>query len=153
MDPHDSWFVVGETKRLSLSEDQWLLVKRRLNTGEERAMLMRASVVEDGVRRLDSLLNALATAVAYLVDWSLTGTDGKPVVIRGRNADEVIAALDALDPDRFREVKAAIEAHEQAMNDEREQEKKLRTGASGSSPTSRSLVGAGGPSSGSAVST
>ena len=148
----ESWFVAGETKRLDLSGGQWLVVKTHLNTGEEREMLRRASQVgTDGVRRLDALLNAQATIVAYVVDWSLTGIDGKPVVIRGKDAATVIAILDALDPDRFREIKEAVEAHEQAMADARAEEKKLRTGVSGSSPTSPSPDAVAGAMSGSAI--
>jgi hypothetical protein len=132
----------GDTKRLPLSDGQWILVKTRLTAGEYRDLLRRMSTQkDDGTLIVNTLETGRARCVAYLVDWS--PPDWPP--IRHVGADDRAQALDALDPDDFEEVKDAINGHEAAMLAERTEEKKRRTGATTSSPTSPSpavLVGA-----------
>jgi hypothetical protein len=138
------WFVRPKTERLSLSEGQWLLVKQRLTTGEYRAHLKRSSRVDDhGVRHVDLLEHSLSLVIAYLVDWSLEAP------IRGESEADVIAALDTLVPERFAEIKAAIEAHETAMAVAREQEKNATAGEKNAAAISPSPSAAAGALSGS----
>jgi hypothetical protein len=138
-----SWFVRPETCRLQLSEEQWLLVKRRLTAGEFRAHLKRSSDVgADDVRRIDTIEYSLSMVVAYLLDWSLDA------VIRGVSEQDLIATLDSLDPSRFAEIKLAIEAHEAAMTVEREQEKNGTDGGKDSAAISPSPSAAAGALSG-----
>lgn len=128
-----SWFVRPDTDRLSLSDGQWLLVKRRLSTGEFRAHLRRSSRIgDDGVRRLDLLEQGFSLVVAYLLDWSLD------TVIRGVSEHDLVSALNALDPQRFTEIKQAIDTHEAAMIAEREEKKTIPSGATTSAPSSSS---------------
>jgi len=82
---------------------------------------------------------------AFLVDWSLRDDTGKPVVIREQPIEVVEAALDALDPESFAEIKGAIEAHEIAMAAERAQEKNGQGGVielPAISPSPESVAGA-----------
>lgn len=118
-------FVRPETVTLKISQGDTLVVKKRLNTGERRAMFAAmAQQTDDGDLRLNRLKVGIATILAFLVDWSLRDDDGKPVVILNKSADDVTAILDALDTDSFKEILDAIETHERAMTAEREAEKK-----------------------------
>lgn len=125
-----TWFVQPETTRLDLSDGQFLIVRTRLTQGERRQARARYWVVgPDGDFHVDRVLLPTVTAMAFLLDWSLTDATGKPVVIRGLSGDELMAVLDGLDPDRFDEVSTAIDAHIVAMAEARAQEKKLPAGA------------------------
>jgi len=135
----------GETKRLALSDGQWIAVKKRLTAGEYRDMLRRMSTQkDDGTLVVNSLETGRARCVAYLVDWS--PADWPPIRHAGR--DDLAVALDALDPDDFEEVKDAVMAHEVAMLEERTEEKKRRAGGMTSSATSRSPAAMAGAMSG-----
>jgi len=131
----------GETKRLPLSDGQWVAVKKRLTAGEYRDMLRRMSTQkDDGTLVVNSLETGRARCVAYLVDWS--PPDWPPIRHAGR--DDLAVALDALDPDDFEEVKDAVMAHEVAMLEERAEEKKRRSGMTASariSPSPVAMVG------------
>lgn len=142
-----SRFVRGETTRIDLSAGDWLLVKQRLTNGETREQLRRSYTHVNGTHYYDPIESGMALVVAYLVDWSLTNDEGKPVVIREKPRNEVVAALDALSSEDFGEIKRAIETHERAMETDR-QEKKLLSGGNGSGVISSSLVSGVGATSG-----
>lgn len=132
-----SRFVRPETKVLKISQGDTLTVKRRLNSGEQREAFARMYVAGvDGAMRVNSLAVGLSLVLAYLVDWSLTDDNGKIVAIRDQPVDVVVAALDALEADSYTEIKDAIQAHDVAVREERDTEKKERAGANGSSAIS-----------------
>ena len=143
------WFVTPESRRIPLSDGQWISVKQRLTAGEYRAHLRRSSTVNgDGTRRIDPFEHALSLILAYLLDWSLSdATD-----IRGASVADLSSALDALSVERFEEIRLAIEQHEEAMNKEREESKK-KTVTNGDEPISLSPSDVDGLWNGSAVST
>ena len=144
-----SRFVKQTEIRLPLSDGDYLIVKERLNMGEDRDRTgAMVSVNPYGRREVDPLKYPLATVQAYLVDWSLTDDEGRIMPIRHAPPEEVAAILTTLDPDDFQEILAAIEAHETRVTAARE-EKKRTTGATASAPSSRSLVGVAGGMSGS----
>jgi hypothetical protein len=147
-----SRFVRPETCILNISNDDWLLVKRRLTAGEQRARFTRMYLAGvDGTRHVDPMNVGMATVTAYLLDWSLTDEDGKQVAIKGKPIQELAAVIDGLDHESFSEIRTAIEVHEKAIEAAREAEKKTTpTGDSKSRPTSASLSVVGGASSGSA---
>jgi hypothetical protein len=122
-----------ETARLELTQGDWLMVKKHLTAGEHRAMFARMMKAGDGVDRLDPTRVGLAKIVTFLLDWSFTDADGKPVVIRDQSAAVLEAALDALDPESFTEVLKAIEGHMQATEEARAQEKNGQGGENASS--------------------
>lgn len=110
-----------ETATLEISQGDWLLVKKHLTAGEQRqmfALMMRA----DG-EAIDRVKVGLAKILTYLLDWSIEDADGKRVVILDQPVSAVEGALNALDPDSYREILTAIEAHEEAMEQAREAEK------------------------------
>lgn len=134
-----SWFVRPEISTLALSDGHSLTVRKRLNTGERRAAFKRMSDPQD---------SSLALVTAYLLDWSLT-----EFVIRDKPVEDVTAALDNLDPERFNEIATAINVHVGAMRAERELEKNVQGGKTPSAVTSHSLSDADGPSTQYALST
>lgn len=101
-------FVPPEIVRLSLSDGDWLDVKRELNAGEARHIQIRqmaTPVLTPGERiQLDPARVMLAEALEYLVAWSLVDTTGQVAAISE-------SALQALDQESQREILEAIRAH------------------------------------------
>lgn len=131
-----------ETTLLQITQGDWLLVKKRLTAGEQRKMFDR---MMSGGLSIKPVNVGIAKIQAYLLDWSITDADDKPVVIQDQGEDVLASALDNLDPDSFKEILHAIEDHMEAVEKVDSEEKKLRAGVSASSPTSLSpepLVGA-----------
>ena len=145
-----SRIVRPETTTLHISAGDWVLVKKRLNAGEQRAMFARMYLAGvDGLLHVNPLQGGLARITAYLLDWSLTAPDGSQIVIRDEPIDAVARALDALDTESFGEIRLAIEAHEEAMAKAREQEKNGQGGETASPAISPSPSAVAGASSGS----
>lgn len=126
--------------RLPLSEGDFIDVKKRLNTGEYRGMLIsqyrEPNAGEPAIVNLEAM--GFNKVVAYVVGWSFVDLDGNPLDF---NAD----TLRHVDPDVFAEVLAAVEKHEAASEKERAEKKTGKAGENGSSAilTSPSaLVGA-----------
>jgi hypothetical protein len=134
--------ITESAARLAFAEEQgdWIEVKKRLNTGEQRAAFARLYVsTADGRMRVNPLEAGMVQASAHLVDWSLS-----EFPIRGKSVEEIESALNALDPDDFAEIRQAVEAHADATQAERDAEKKTTlTGASASSATSLSASSSG----------
>ncbi len=133
-----------EEHRIDLSGGDWLLVRKHLTAGEERdaqARVIKAGTFKPGERpELDLEHLGIAQAVAYLIDWSITDADDKPIRIRDQSYAFVAAALRNQTPESLREILEAIQVHDGAMTAEREHEKKLPAGVSGPSPTSTSVA-------------
>jgi hypothetical protein len=141
----ESRVVQPDAVTLSISNGDTLLVKKRLNAGEHKQMTKRG--------RLDGIEAGTATILAYLLDWSLKGPDGKGLKILDQPPSLVEAAIDSIDVDDYNEVLRAIEAHAVAMQKARDLEKNNRDGAKTSSVISPSPDGFTGDTSGSASST
>lgn len=149
-----SRFVPPAVKTLTISHGDTLTVKQRLNTGEQRAAFARMSMATaNGDLKVNPLEMGIGLVVAYLVDWSLVDDHGRLVVIRDQPPEVVQAAVDALDPESFAEIKAAIQAHDAGVLEAREQEKNDQDGANGSSVISPSPGSVTGDTSGSSSST
>jgi hypothetical protein len=146
-----SRFVAPQTAILTLGNGDTLVVRRRLNIGEQRESYRACSALveqDDGtVQRIpDPHLIGIAKVAAYLVDWNLAGDDAP---IRGLDLAQRVALLDNLDPDDFFEIKDAIDAHEAASVAARLEEKKLQSGPTNADPISRLPSAAVGASTGS----
>ena len=137
-------FVRPEVVRLPLSGERWIDVKKRLNAGESRKMFAR--VVKDmpagATPTLDPEQVGLTKLVAYLLGWSFTDDDGKPVPFS-------VAALDNVDTDLYAEMIKAVDAHEDAQDVARSAEKNGQSSGIASSATSSSPSDATGASIGS----
>ena len=133
-----------EDMRLDLSGGDWLLVRKHLTAGEERdahARVIKAGTFKAGEKpELDLEHLGIAQAVSYLIDWSITDADEKPIRIRDQSYAFIAAALRNQTPESLREILEAIQAHDEAMTAEREHEKKVRAGENVPSPTSTSAA-------------
>ena len=129
-----------ETVTLQISQGDWLLVKKHLTAGEQRAIFKR--MMRDGLTgdQIDSVRVGWSKMIGYLLDWSFEDADGKPIVIRDKSDDEIGQALDTLTVDAFRDTLTAIEAHEEAMAKELELDKARPTTEVASSATSPSVA-------------
>lgn len=142
-----SRFVTGNEVRLSISDGDYLIVKERLNMGDT-VDRTRLALAPDG-KSVDLLKWGPAVVQTYLLDWSLTDDAGRIISIREESPDMLAAALRNLDPDDFKEILEAIEAHEARVQAAREEKKTARTGVTPSERSSPSLVAVGGGTSGS----
>lgn len=138
--------VRPETKTLSISDGDWLLVKKRLSHGDQQEAFAHKYISDVFGQRVNLRLVRMDKVTAYLLDWSLTGLDEKPLVIKGQPIEVVESALTLIDPESFDEIHAAIEAHEQAMATERANAKKNMAGATASGAISPSPSEPAGPS-------
>jgi hypothetical protein len=133
--------------QLSLSDGDWIRVKKRLTAGEAREQFARIVKDAPGGERptLASMQVGISRILAYLLDWSLTDEKGMVLPLRnGRGelaVDVMTASLNSIDPDSFSEILSAVEAHEEAMEKEREVEKNSQATASNSSAISTSVAG------------
>jgi hypothetical protein len=126
-----SHFVKPETRTLRLDDGETIVVRRRLTAGEQRAMYARMYVAGiDGRLRVNSLETGMAAVTAFLLDWSLCDDAGEKVPIAGLPPEELAPILDGLDPDTFGEIRRAIDAHAEAEEQARAEEKKTRQSAS-----------------------
>src|SRR5262245_17376180 len=126
-----SRFVRPDTVLLPLSDGDWLLVKKRLNNGEQRELFRRIYiraadgsfvVDEDGNPKVDITLIGFALVTTYLVDWSLTDHSGEKMLIAQQPPELIAATVDALEPEEFAEVRTAVEQHDERQRQAREQE-------------------------------
>jgi len=132
-------FVKPETVTLTLTDGTRLIVKKELNTGEQRAAFNRLYAQgADGKLHVDPMQTGLNLVLAYLLDWTVADEDG-PVEIRGLEGDELAAILNRLEPASFTEIKEAIEAHEIAVALERAEKKTTTPIESASDPISISV--------------
>ena len=142
--------VRPEYTRVTISDGDWLLLKKRLNHGEQQEAFARKYTTDGVGSRVNLRLVGMDRVLAFLVDWSLVGLDEQVIDIRGKSSEEVEAALNSIDPESFNEIKRAVEAHERAMDAEREAAKNGKAGEIEHAAISPSLSAAVGASSGSA---
>lgn len=131
-------FVRPEVVRLSLSDGDWIEVKRTLTVGERRHILSRAAkggVSTDGkVVHLDANEMAFARVESWLVDWSFTGFDDKPMKLDA-------SSLRNLDAESFREIELALDAHEEAEAALKNSPASMASGSSTPTPDGNSSAG------------
>jgi hypothetical protein len=135
----ESRVVEPESLTLPISNGDWLRVRKRLNAGENKRMVKRGMVTTAEGRQVDPVEAGTAKVLAFLIDLSLTDPKGHPIVIARQPPDVVEAALDLINPESYTEILRAIEAHETAMEAERDAQKKIRHGDATSSLPSPSL--------------
>lgn len=128
-------FVQPETTRLTLSDGDWIEVKKKLTVGEQRAAFQQivGEVNQEGWRRPNMKMMGLAEVAAYIVDWSFRDAADKPVPFS-------VSALEGLDTESYDEIDAAVEAHIKAMEAEKDASKKSQAGNSASETTSPSVA-------------
>lgn len=143
--------VKPRSVRLPIGDEQYIEVKRRLNTGERQDFFDAISLPA----RAGQIPNVKSSSVvvekvqAYLLRWSLTD-GGQPVPMStDMPKEERISILRSLDPDLFDQIRTAINQHEDAIDLEIAEAKKS-TGIAIESPAiSRLPDGATGATNGS----
>jgi hypothetical protein len=131
---------------LPLTDGDTVTVKRFLTAGEFRALIkaatkpvrLDASTATSGhdlMFDIDPAESGIGLVLAYLLDWTFTDFDGRPLVIRDQPTAVVRAALDAIDAPSYMEVQKAIQAHDQTMRAYIAAEKKTTPGATAPVPT------------------
>jgi hypothetical protein len=126
-------FVQPDLVRLTLSDGDWVDVKRRLSVGEERAAFQQivGEVNQDGWRRPNLEMMGIAEMAAYVTGWSFRDPQDRPVPVS-------VAALKQLDGASFKELEAALEAHVTTQDEDEAARKNGQAGANASVPTSPS---------------
>lgn len=116
----------------SIADGDFIDVKRELNAGEQRDVF--AAMVQTGTSfgekfKINPHQVGKTKVIAYLLGWSFVDMDGKPVPV---SPD----AIDSLELDTYNEIVEAIDAHEAAIEQAREEKKRIRSTVNGSSVTS-----------------
>lgn len=127
-----------EIEVLPISGGDTLTVKKFLTAGEFRKLVQNSTnpVRIDATMRtekdlgfdVDPSASGVALVLAYLLDWTFTDFDDRPLVIREQPESVVRAALDAIDADSYMEVQRAIQAHDKTMRAFVAAEKKMKSG-------------------------
>jgi len=131
-------FVYPEEVRVPLSDGDYIDVKKQLNAGEYRKLLYdQFKENPDGEKVvLDHSKIGISKLLAYLLGWSFCGRNNEPLPYNLEQPEEIRrAAIDGLDQDTYRELIAAVNAHEAREDEALEAKKKDRTIAVSSSTT------------------
>lgn len=137
-------FVKPEPERLTLSGGHFIDVKKKLTHGESEDMKAEQSAVVDGLFTLNRRTFRTAKVLTYLLGWSLMD-DGKPKAYSPEMPETARRdLLRSLSPERFGEIHAAIEAHEEAQAKASAAAGKIPDGVKESSAISPSPSDAGG---------
>lgn len=135
-----SRFVRPETVTITISQGDRIVLAKRLTAGQEIDQWARTVKVMKaaGESELSPERLIMTKVISYLVNWTLTDDTGRLVPILDQPADVVEAALRRLDGESFREIRDAVNAHETAMLEEVEAQKKILTGSLTSSGSTAS---------------
>ena len=139
-----------ETEILSISQGDTITVKKFLTAGEFRELIRAstkpvrmdaatAAAGKDLSFEIDPTESGIAMILAYLLDWTFTDFDGRPVVIRDQPRAVVRAALDAIDADSYMEVQRAIQEHDKSVRAYVAAEKKMPSGSETPGPILQSV--------------
>ena len=127
-----SRFVVPDVVRLPLSDGDWIDVKKELNAGEQRRVFTNlVKTMQAGEKpELNPEQVGKTKILEYVVAWSF-----------GTGAQAFSAsALDAIDPDSYAEIMAAVDTHDEAADKARTERKNGRSTATISEATSPLLA-------------
>jgi hypothetical protein len=105
-------FVTPETVKLPLSDEQWILVKKRLTHGEHDAMMARVMphLTPGEKMQVDSKGARAIRVAAYLIGWSASVPMSADL-----SEQDKIDTLNALEPASFDEIETVINRHEQSV--------------------------------------
>lgn len=133
----------NETKQLALSDGDWVEVRVRLTSGEERLMQrMTAKGYQksensdggDAQWRIDYDVTKYASVriASYVTSWSLRNFKGEPIPLPANySLERRVQIVESLDEDTVSELDDVILEHVRVQREAREEEKKARAGNSG----------------------
>ena len=131
-----------ETERLTISDGDFLDVKKRLNYGEHDDYLARLAPHQVPGEPVQMNTKNLRTSkvIAYLLGWSLT-QKGKPIPYSIDMPEQArVDVVNSLDRESFKEIYDAIDTHEDKSNAEAAAAKNGKGGVIESPAISPSLV-------------
>lgn len=140
-------FVEPETERLTISDGDFLDVKKRLNHGEHDDYLARLAPHQVPGEPVQMNTKNLRTSkvIAYLLGWSLTHK-GKPIPYSTDMSEQArVDAVNSLDRRSFKEIYDAIDKHEDKSDAEDAAKNTTGGGANASKAISPSPSDAAGP--------
>lgn len=144
----ESRVVAPASVKLDLTGGDWILVKHRLNRGDQADSFARRYLAIDGGVEINlHQQTGMAKITAYLLDWSLVDLEGKQMVIADQPLATIESFLNAIGPEDFDEIYGAITTHETTVAAARAQ-KKTATGSPVSATTSPSPSAVDGATSG-----
>lgn len=117
--------VEPETERLTISDGDYIDVKKRLNHGESDDYFARISPFQTPGEPIKMETRQIRTSkvLAFLLGWSLT-QKGKPIPYSIDMTEGArLATLNSLDPASFTEIFKAIDTHETTTDAEDEARK------------------------------
>jgi hypothetical protein len=123
--------VYPEEVRLPLSWGDYIDVKQELNAGEYRKLLYDQFKETEGEKVvLDYSKIGMAKLLAYLLGWSFVGLNDQRIPYNVEQPEEIRrATIDSLDKETYRELIAAVTAHEERQEAALEAKKKDRVTA------------------------
>lgn len=112
------------TERIPLSDGDWIEVRKKLNTGEQKRLdeVGKVAPVMVGgkiIFPIDWAVYEVDRAAIWLLDWSIKDAADKPVALS-------VDAIRALDPDDFEEINTAIVNHMAKVKTESDAKKASR---------------------------
>lgn len=131
------------TKTLQLSDGDWIEVRMRLTSGEDRLMqrltakgYQKKSESTDGGDaewRIDYDVTKYAPVriASYVTSWSIRNFKGEPIPLPANySLEKRVQIVESLDEDTVGEMDDAILEHIRTQKEAREEEKKARAGGS-----------------------
>lgn len=107
--------VSAVTKRIDISDGDWIEVRVQLNNGEYKKLEAcgRKFVTVDGklFQAIDWEIHDMERVAIYLTDWSIKGLDGKDLPLKDKDGNVSLDALRAVDIETFAEVEKAVLEH------------------------------------------
>lgn len=145
--------VEPDITRLTISDGDYIDVKKRLNHGEHDDYLARIAPFQTPGEPLRMETRQIRTGkvLAYLVGWSLTQR-GKPIAMSTDMPEKArVDILNSLDKETFSEIHAAIDQHEDRVEEEADARKNGQAHENESPAISPSPEPVAGVTSGSAI--
>lgn len=105
-------------QRLDLPDGQWIEVKDKQKAGDRKNILGYASngISSDGKYDFNVTAHQIATAAVRIVNWSVKGEDGKPIMWPSGQPFSTRAKVVAdLDEDTFDAISSALNEHLRAL--------------------------------------
>ena len=120
-----SRFVTPVTKKIDLSDGDWIVIKHRLTVGDQKridtAGLKRLVQPQDPKRKADAPSIEIdfkefsfARTESYLQEWSFVDDSGRPVAVSR-------SSIEALDTKSYDEIETAISKHIEAIDVEKKE--------------------------------
>lgn len=127
-----------ESVRLSLSEGDWIEVRKQLTVGEERDLFSLAvrGYRADGSIDIDAHRMGFLKGAIYITAWSFVGPDGPIAWPLNATIEQKCEILRGLDIETMQEIETAIDGHRQSQA----RDPNGSSGGSGTGSTSPSAV-------------